>query len=206
MPKLCNLYIDFDGTVVDVSERYYRIYCDILGDGPIEPLTKTEYWRLKSAKCTEDSAHEEQRLSMIESSIYLKYDKLIDGAVDTLERFERTNRLVLTTQRQLSIPLYKELEELGIISLFDKIYLNGQKADWIRADMEKYNNPALVVGDTEVDIRAGKVLGLATVAVTSGIRSKYLLLAENPDYLIGSIIELPSVVRKWRAKYENTVC
>jgi phosphoglycolate phosphatase len=52
---------------------------------------------------------------------------------------------------------------------------------------------ALIVGDTEVDIRAGKAVGIKTVAVTSGIRSRAALEAEGPDVIVDDIRALANV-------------
>jgi len=41
-----------------------------------------------------------------------------------------------------------------------------------------------MVGDTEMDVLAGKNAGSLTVAVTYGYRDKYFLMEYNPDYLI----------------------
>jgi phosphoglycolate phosphatase-like HAD superfamily hydrolase len=52
-----------------------------------------------------------------------------------------------------------------------------------------------VAGDTEVDIRAGKVLGLLTVAVANGLRSHQCLVCEAPHCAIARIDELPQALR-----------
>ena len=49
----------------------------------------------------------------------------------------------------------------------------------------------VVVGDSIVDIRAGKSCGARTVGVLSGIFSRQELERENPDLIIESVKELP---------------
>src|SRR2546421_346944 len=46
------------------------------------------------------------------------------------------------------------------------------------------------VGDTGIDIRTGKQLGVRTVAVLSGFRSEEALVAYEPDYVINDVREL----------------
>lgn len=48
----------------------------------------------------------------------------------------------------------------------------------------------MYVGDTSVDIKTAKNAGMISVAVTWGYRTKEQLLAENPDYIIDSPMEL----------------
>ena len=48
----------------------------------------------------------------------------------------------------------------------------------------------IVIGDTETDIIAGNELGLKTIAVLNGIRTKELLLKSNPDFICNSVEDL----------------
>jgi HAD superfamily hydrolase (TIGR01509 family) len=49
---------------------------------------------------------------------------------------------------------------------------------------------ALVIGDSEMDIRPCKELGVRVAAITTGIRNADFLRSLEPDYLIGSLPEL----------------
>jgi phosphoglycolate phosphatase-like HAD superfamily hydrolase len=51
---------------------------------------------------------------------------------------------------------------------------------------------ALMVGDGDTDIQAGKRAGVATCGVTYGLGNKNDLLAAQPDVLIERIGELPN--------------
>jgi hypothetical protein len=51
-----------------------------------------------------------------------------------------------------------------------------------------------MVGDTEADVGAGRLTGVRTVAVLSGIRNRDLLLRAGPDFLLEDIRELPLIV------------
>jgi phosphoglycolate phosphatase-like HAD superfamily hydrolase len=52
----------------------------------------------------------------------------------------------------------------------------------------------VVVGDSVVDIRAGKNAGAKTVAVLSGIFSREELEKEKPDLILESVKELPDFI------------
>lgn len=48
------------------------------------------------------------------------------------------------------------------------------------------------VGDSRLDIRAGKEAGLLTVGIQTGVAGKELLVKEGPDYIVGEVSELLS--------------
>jgi phosphoglycolate phosphatase-like HAD superfamily hydrolase len=52
-----------------------------------------------------------------------------------------------------------------------------------------------MVGDTETDICAGKMLGLMTIGVLNGIRTNHLLEEMDADVIIPSIMELPITIK-----------
>lgn len=57
-------------------------------------------------------------------------------------------------------------------------------------------NQAIVVGDSEMDIKPCKQLGVKVVAVTTGIRTEEELAKFNPDFIIRSLKELPDLVQR----------
>ncbi len=169
--SIMNIYIDLDGTIIDISDRYKH-------------LKTLDY---------------QKRLNNIESLEYLRYDKLFDGVLDTMLYLKRKkHRLILTTLRKLKEELYIELDALKILEIFDEILVPDDnvctKEDMIIEDKFFTVNNSIIVGDTEVDIKTGKRLGIKTVAVLSGLRTKELLLEENPDYIVDDINDLPNIV------------
>ena len=52
----------------------------------------------------------------------------------------------------------------------------------------------LFIGDSTHDIHAGQAAGVDTCAVTYGYRSKEILLAEKPNFMIDSLLELNDLV------------
>ena len=53
----------------------------------------------------------------------------------------------------------------------------------------------VMIGDSEVDVRAGQAAGLLTVGALYGYRSREAVLAARPSAVIASIGELPRVLR-----------
>lgn len=116
---MIRLITDFDGPIMDVSERYYRVYqfCLEQTQEPqqsIAQLSKSEFWQLKRAKVpekaigilsglSESQAREFARLrrKTVHTLPYLVYDRLLPGAKETLERLQALNiDLVVMTMRR----------------------------------------------------------------------------------------------------------
>ena len=60
--------------------------------------------------------------------------------------------------------------------------------------MEIYPSDALNIGDSPLDIRAGKVAGTLTVGVLTGIGNRAQLEAEEPTAILERVTELLSLL------------
>jgi phosphoglycolate phosphatase-like HAD superfamily hydrolase len=118
---MLRLITDFDGPIMDVSERYYHVYQLCLeqtkkGREKITPLSKQEFWELKRAKIPEEqigrlsgldlaSAQTFARLrrNNVHQHQYLTYDRPIPGAIAVLEDLQKLGvELVVMTMRRTS--------------------------------------------------------------------------------------------------------
>lgn len=197
--KMKTIYFDLDGTILDVSDRLYQIYKDLVVSFKCKPLSKTRYWRLKRNKISEKEIvattcpknviplYLKKRCSFIESSKYLKHDKLNPNALKTLKILKENNRLVLTALRKSRKNLRKELKELKLSSLFDKILTGEGHKSKIHLIKKDGHLNAMIVGDTEDDILAGNNLHLKTIAVLHGMRTKKVLSSLKPNYTVTSL-------------------
>ena len=95
------------------------------------------------------------------------------------------------------------MKDLGISPLFKSIQFNEldgldlkfTKADLIRRAMdETHAEDAVMVGDSVIDIRAAKELGVKTIACAFNGDSSERLLAEGPDIVIKDISELTYIL------------
>lgn len=95
------------------------------------------------------------------------------------------------------------LKRTGIIDLFDVILARDDvpkpkpNPEHLKAVLEMLNiNPdeAIVVGDTEMDIKPCKALGVKVVSVTTGMRTKEELSKYDPDFIITRLRELPDLI------------
>lgn len=190
-----SVYIfDLDGTLVDASERLYRLFQCLV---PESKLTKEEYWRLKRDKVNHrmileryfsDRTFEEFNqnwLSLIEQPKYLAMDCLYADSLETLEKLSVENDLYLLTARQNRENLFEELNSLGIRHYFKRILVTENKCskeDLLRRIPFTYKD--YFVSDMGKDITLGNKVGLRTVAITHGFMSGIRLREYKPWRII----------------------
>ncbi len=103
---MLRIITDFDGPIIDVSERYYQVYKYCLEtskypEQAVNLLSKAEFWRLKKSRVLETqigllSGLEETqaknfsalRRQTVHADSYFSYDSLAPGAVAALEKVQ----------------------------------------------------------------------------------------------------------------------
>lgn len=135
---MLRLIVDFDGPIVDISERYYHVYQLCLAetkrpDRQVRLLSKAEFWQLKRSRIPEvqigliSGLDEEQavafakkRSQIAHSLSFLAYDQLIPGALTALERVQqakvKVDLVVLTLRRERE--LKEAFDRLGLARFF----------------------------------------------------------------------------------------
>lgn len=197
------IFIDLDGTIIDASLRLYHLHEDILKlSGFMTPYSREEYLALKRKKTPEreiisfipkhyQDFYLQQRGKYMEDWAYLEQDILFSWSKAALEQLRRHNTLILCTRRKKADFLVRQLQHLGLNDLFhDCIISFDQKEEMIKRHPLFLPQKAVIIGDTEADIETGKLLGIKTVAVLSGYRSKEFLENYHPDLIIENIGEL----------------
>lgn len=210
-----NIFIDFDGTLVDIAPRHYRVYKKCAEKMGGTPLDQKKYWELKR-----DNISWDELLSMsgLEASKKGDYLKLFIDRIESLEELYRDelfvdslsalkklssndNKLYLLSLRRNSDALDKQIEKLGIGCFFEKI-LSGhsdtkegtllKKADIIKQTIDNPGD-SIIIGDTEADVSAAQQLNATSIALLSGIRSKEFLKSMEPDYLVDGIGDVTNI-------------
>ncbi len=116
MPRLIT---DFDGPIVDVSERYFKVYQYCLDEvkhpgQKIQALTKKQFWDLKRSRVSEtkiaiqsglDEGQAQKfsklRKATVHSMPYFQHDKLVPGAIEALKTLKQAGfDLVVMTMRR----------------------------------------------------------------------------------------------------------
>lgn len=127
---------DFDGPIMDLSDRYYHVYQLCLArvrepNQSIRILTKAEFWTYKRAKISEQQVGIESGLTAAQAEIfkqirdrtahqleYLSLDRVIQGAIPALEQIQTSgNELVVMTLRR-TCELNVAFEQYGLDRFF----------------------------------------------------------------------------------------
>ena len=129
----------------------------------------------------------------------LDYTKTYPGVKETLERLSCYKKAVISNKREsLSI---RVLEGLGLSGFFDVILgsdsVNEKKPSPIPiikvlSDLNMRPPEAVIVGDSNFDVDAGKAAGVTTIAVTYGYRPRDTI--SHADYMIDRIIDLVPLI------------
>ena len=204
--KKAKIFIDLDGTILDVSERVYRVYKDILKKQNKKYLSKNKYFKLKREKTPLKeilaktkaesilSKFEKEWERRIEDPNYLNLDKITFAKKKTLLTLKNHYKLVLITLRSHPKRLFNQLKKKKIDKIFDNVLALSEKAQ-----IKKYgklNKDSIIIGDTETDILAGKHLGIKTVAIISGMRSRNFLKRYKPDVLIKDFSQIENLLNR----------
>lgn len=128
---------------------------------------------------------------------------LYPGAFETLRKLRgRGLRLgIVTNNGRAGTQITFRRYELG--GFFDAVVTRDDCEDMkpdgapvrkVLAEMDVPPEEAILVGDGVMDIIAARAVGLPSVAVATGPFTSDRLLQAEPDYLLGSVNDLPSLI------------
>jgi phosphoglycolate phosphatase len=122
---------------------------------------------------------------------------LYRGVLSVLDYFRNKRRVVVSNKiERLSVAVVRGL---GVENHFDAILGGDSAAEkkphpaLLNAALRRFEIPgasALMVGDGDTDVEAGKRAGVMTCGVTYGLGNKDDLIAAQPDLLIDDLSEL----------------
>ena len=212
---------DLDGTLIDSAEVYFRLVeeaCKRL-DLPIPSretildAARTGKGDLRKILSEKTISREDKKIDQVMVVIRELFQKkfkdtvrLIPGAADLLRLIHRVGKrigLVTATHlRYLDAKMYP-LKKARVASLIESVICIEDVSRYkpepdpliecavrlgVSADRSVY------VGDSNVDIRAGKAAGMKTVGVLTGIDGYERLKNERPDLILKSIAELSGII------------
>lgn len=206
--------MDFDGTIIDVSARHYKVYKIVTKKNVNKNLlSKNRYWEKRCSgmsfvkvirethKLSDDSYSERRYAELIEMPRFLNLDRKFKGVKSVLKRLRVHANVVLVTLRHNRKNLNRQLKQLGLDRAFDQVLSDTDSGFDAKKTKQKLieNSPfnseiKYIVGDTEVDIESGRAAGCITIAVCSGMRQREYLDGFSPAHIIDSISELPDIV------------
>ena len=205
------ILLDLDGTVVDSRRAYLeaaKTAFAAMGKKTVDVSIVTEI-----PKRIEQNLPIDNLLNGIGTKEFLEVylrayyratterSRPMPGISETLKRLSEKAKLALITMRHIPrARVVEELEGFGLARYFQHVVtaLDTQypkpSPEALMCCAERMNvqvSDCLVVGDSVVDIRAGKNARTKTVGVLSGIFSLVELEAEKPDLILESVNRLP---------------
>jgi phosphoglycolate phosphatase len=212
---------DLDGTLIDSIGIYFRILdtaFDRMGLPRADREKVAEAARdgeFNWALVLPDAPENEQAATIAEVQHHIwavypdmleRYLRLIPGAVPVLETFLRRGiqmAIVTSTPAEAMPHKLRPLKEAGVDGHFAAVITAGDVA-FKKPHAEPMTTCArrlavdphrcVVVGDSCVDIRAGKAAAMGTVGVLTGFDNRQILEKEGADAVLPSVRQLPETV------------
>jgi len=209
--KVKGILLDLDGTIVDSREAYLEAVTTAFaafGRKINDMHIATEIpRRLEQSLPIHDLLNGVDTNSFLDAYLKAYYRatatraKPIPNISKTLEKLSQKATLAVVTMRYVpKKEVIQELERLSLAKFFKHVVTATDNCrpkpspEALMSAAKELNIPTsecVVVGDSVVDVRAGKAAGTMTVAVLSGIFSREELEMEKPDLIIESVNELP---------------
>jgi phosphoglycolate phosphatase len=209
-----NLIIfDFDGVIIDSGQDIASAVQHVLKlfDQPVLSREEiigyighgVEYLIRKCFKSCDDDTIKQvipiYRKHYLENAVV--ETRLYEHVEETLEYINKPgedNKIALVTNKPEDLT-YKILDVFGVKQYFDMVVgpesVKKMKPDpeGILQVLEQFKIPpqqAIMVGDSHVDVEAGKNAGTVTCGVTYGLGNREELIKSSPDILINDLGEL----------------
>jgi len=209
--KVKGIILDLDGTIVDSREAYVeaaKAAFAAIGQEKVDIKIATEIpRRLEQNLSINNMIKENDAQKFLDAYLKSYYrvtatkTKLIPNVSETLKKLSQKAKLALITMRHVpKEKVIEELEKFGLAKYFQLVTTaldNSQPKPSPEAlikcarQLGIQTSECAVVGDSVVDVRAGRNVGAKTVAVLSGIFTREELEMEKPYLILKSVNELP---------------
>ena len=212
---------DLDGTLIDSIGIYFKIVdivFDRLGLPPVSREAIVE--AVKDGDfdwdCVLPDDVKDRKDKIISDAAQIIYEiyplmfgkdlKLISGADRVLKAISCDGLkigLVTSTPQQGMVHKMQPLKNAGVDKLFkaiittDDVQTKKPAAEPLVECLRRLQvdaNRSVYVGDTRVDIKAGKSAGMKTIGVLTGFDDRFALGEEEPDAIIQSVEDLPGLI------------
>lgn len=217
------IIFDLDGTLIDSSIDITEAINYAIKPYGLSPLTRKDTIKLvgegisrlieKLLSATPFHGNIEVRNSVMDRFLEYYSAHLLDntkdypGVRETLERLRNYKKVVISNKREaLSRRIIQELD----LNFFDMIIGSDSTPEKkpsplpilkVLAEFEIRPEEAIIVGDSNLDIEAGRAAGLITVAVKYGYRPYDMI--KHADYVIDRIEDLLDILQMIEAKRDQ---
>jgi HAD superfamily hydrolase (TIGR01509 family) len=207
--RLCvrGVIFDMDGTLADSIDHYYRMACDIVERANAPPIPRERVYELMGSGAPDllrqllppDFPDAEATLSRIVRDrlpAWIRAGERIEplpGCVDLLRQLRaRGHRLGIATSSGRALPY---LDHWGVRPLLhaivgrEDVRQRKPHPDVVLRCLEQLElepDDAVYVGDSPIDVEAGRAAGLFTVGVLTGTSTRERLEEISPDFVLES--------------------
>lgn len=201
------IVFDLDGTLIDVTERWYRLHVDLAPVYGLRVLPREVYIEAKRSGIREINivdgeeaavrAYESDRVARIEESAYLERDRVWEGIPELLGRLEE--KIVLITNRRYEERTNQELARLGLDGYFNMVITTGGRGKdaFLRERFDASSlEGVLFVSDALEDRVTASRLSMAPVTVSYGCRNTDYFRENGLSDLVGSVGELTNYINE----------
>jgi phosphoglycolate phosphatase-like HAD superfamily hydrolase len=195
---------DLDGTLIDITDRWYQLHSDVAQEYGLPIIPREEYLAAKrdgvaevdimshvAGNLPEITQYCKARIERIENEEYLNFDKLFDGIKETLTAWQRRGPLVLASIRNNHLAATQELERLGLAGFFQSVKFvrdTGKKA--LFTEMASEYGTVTSISDSIEDYHEAQEAGLHAIAVGYGCRNKLAFEERGIGEVIASVNDL----------------
>ncbi|MEA1987541.1 MAG: phosphoadenylyl-sulfate reductase [Candidatus Marinimicrobia bacterium] len=207
------LFFIMDGTLLNTDMRQYFVYKDIMEDYVENILSREAFWALKKngfsiGDILDESGNKKIKKEIlkewskrIEDDNYLSHDIPFPKTYETLENLSNSYNLVLISERGNRQNAMKQIERLELNKYFSEIILilpgvrpAFKKKNKIKNSQYFNQEKSWLIGDSRSDIKAGSLLNMKTVGISSGSIKTFFIKKFKPKYMIEDITKLPELI------------
>jgi HAD superfamily hydrolase (TIGR01509 family) len=145
-----------------------------------------------------------KKVQTIESSAAEKAE-LMPGAKEALDELKQMKKKIVIVTNNGRLGTDRTLARLDLLGIFDAV-ITRDDVDELKPsprmllkalDLASAKpDEAILVGDAIIDIRAAKAAEVRCVAVPTGPFPATRLMQEEPDFVVGSLLDVPELVRR----------
>lgn len=206
---------DLDGTLIDSKRDIIDSLNAILTQMGLEakaPEVIRGYIGLGRDKLVSDALGRSATPAMVDKAnqvfeeYYRKHmfdnTRPFDGVIDVLE-YLRDKELMIVTNKASDLTI-ETLKRFNIEKYFNKV-VGGEHMNCRKPDPCPINNflsgtnirknEAIMVGDSDIDVKTGKLAGILTCGMTYGIGRREDIEKAEPDYILDDIRKLKDIVK-----------
>jgi HAD superfamily hydrolase (TIGR01509 family) len=209
---------DMDGTITKFNLDYMwmrRAALQMLEDSGLWRPNFSDQMSIYAMLSELRGSITDNRLNEIKERIYKKVQtiersaaekaELMPGAKEALDELRQMKKKIVIVTNNGRLGTDRTLERLGLLGFFDGV-VTRDDVDELKPDPGMLfkaldlagvrSDEAILVGDAIIDIRAAKAASVRCVAVPTGPFPAARLMQEEPDFVIGSLVDVPELVHR----------